>query len=121
MFKIVCIIIGFISIGLGAVGYFVPLLPSFPFILLSAYCFGKSSVRLQNWFFETRFYKNGLRSYINGEGITRKAKFKIIIMLTVMMGIAFYNMGDMQLAKYIMAVVWICHIIYFVFGIKTSK
>ena len=44
--KLLYIILGCISVGLGAIGAVVPMLPAFPFLLLAAFCFARSSKRL---------------------------------------------------------------------------
>ena len=46
--KIVYAAVGCIGVALGAVGAVLPLLPAFPFLLLAAVCFAKSSDRLHN-------------------------------------------------------------------------
>ncbi|HJD36921.1 MAG TPA: DUF454 family protein, partial [Candidatus Blautia ornithocaccae] len=48
--KILWIMLGFISLGVGAVGVVLPLLPSFPFLLLTLISFAKSSKKLEDWF-----------------------------------------------------------------------
>lgn len=54
--KIGYIVLGCLGVGLGALGVVVPLLPAFPFLLLAAFCFGRSSDRLHTWFIGTRLY-----------------------------------------------------------------
>lgn len=43
---------GFLSLALGAVGIFLPLLPTVPFVLLAAYCFSRGSRRWERWMLE---------------------------------------------------------------------
>ncbi|MGN1109584.1 MAG: DUF454 family protein, partial [Oscillospiraceae bacterium] len=74
--KLVYIIIGCVGLGLGALGAALPLLPAFPFLLLAAVCFGKSSERLHKWFVGTKLYKNNLESYVKGRGMTWKTKIR---------------------------------------------
>ena len=58
--KILYLILGCIGLGLGAVGAVLPLLPAFPFLLLAAFCFAKSSEKLHLWFTGTKLYRNNL-------------------------------------------------------------
>lgn len=71
--KILYVIAGCIAVGLGAVGAVLPLLPSFPFLLLAAFCFARSSERLHKWFIDTKLYKNNLESYVKGQGMERSS------------------------------------------------
>lgn len=61
--RMATITLGCVSVGLGALGAVLPLLPAFPFLLLAAFCFGKSSERLHTWFVGTKLYKDNLESY----------------------------------------------------------
>lgn len=55
--KILWLTLGFVGLGLGAVGAVLPMLPAFPFLLLAAFNFGKSSEKLHTWFVGTKLYK----------------------------------------------------------------
>ena len=55
------------------------------------------------------------------EGMTVRTKLSIMISVTVIMGIGFYFMSRVPVARMILAVVWACHVIAFVFIIKTKK
>jgi len=119
--KILFIISGCVGLGVGAVGTVVPLLPAFPFLLLAAFCFAKSSEKLHNWFINTKLYKNNLETYVNGEGMTLKTKIRIMVMVTLLMSVGFIMMSRVPVGRIILACVWAFHIIYFVFGVKTIK
>ena len=110
---------GFIGLGLGALGAALPLLPAFPFLLLAAYCFARSSERLHRWFVGTRLYKENLESFVAGRGMTRRTKLRIMTLVTLTMAIGFAMMGRVPVGRIILAIVWVCHILYFVFGIRT--
>ncbi len=119
--KIIYIIIGFISVGLGAIGAVLPILPTFPFLLLAAFCFARSSEKINNWFKQTKLYKNNLESYVKGQGMTWKTKIRIMTTVTLIMAIGFILMSKVPIGRIVLSVVWVCHIIYFVFGVKTLK
>lgn len=113
------IVVGCISLGLGAVGAVLPLLPSFPFLLLAAICFGKSSQRLHTWFVGTKLYKNNLESYIQGKGMTKRTKIRIMVTVTLLMSVGFFMMHRVPVGQIALGCVWVFHILYFVFGVKT--
>ena len=91
----------------------------FPFLLLAAFCFGKSSERLHNWFIGTKLYKNNLESYVQGKGMTKGTKIRIMVTVTLLMGIGFVMMHQMRTGQIILCCVWVFHILYFSFGVKT--
>ncbi len=119
--KVIYITLGCIGVGLGAVGAVVPLLPAFPFLLLATFCFGKSSERLHTWFIGTKLYKNNLESYVQGRGMTWPTKIRIMITVTLLMSIGFIMMSRVPVGRIILACVWLFHILYFCFGVKTLK
>ncbi len=118
MKKIIYLSIGFIGLIIGAVGAVIPILPSFPFLLLAAVGFGKSSEKLDSWFKGTKLYKNNLESYVKGQGMTVATKIKIIITVTLLMGFGFFMMSNVPIGQIILFFVWVFHIVYFVFFVK---
>lgn len=119
--KIVYTMVGCLGVGLGAVGAVFPLIPSVPFLLLAAYCFARSSERLNHWFINTKLYKENLESYVRGEGMTRKTKIRIMVTVTLLMSVGFCMMHQVVMGRIVLACVWVFHIIYFVFGVKTRE
>ena len=115
------IVLGCIGVGLGAVGSVVPMLPAFPFLLLAAVCFGKSSERLHTWFIGTKLYKNNLESFVQGRGMTWKTKLRIMLIVTLTMTFGFIMMSKVPVGRIILACVWVMHVLIFCFGIKTLK
>lgn len=117
--KVLYIALGCVGLGLGAVGAVLPLLPSFPFLLLAAFCFGRSSEKLNSWFRSTKLYRDNLESYVKGQGMTWKTKIRIMVTVTALMTIAFIMMNAVVVGRIVLACVWVFHILYFCFGVKS--
>ena len=119
--KILWIILGCIGLGIGAVGAVLPMLPAFPFLLLASVSFAKSSEKLHTWFIHTTIYKKNLESYVKGQGMTWATKIRIMMMVTILMSIGFTMMflKAVYIPCIILACVWIFHVLYFIFGVKT--
>lgn len=117
MRKILYIMIGCISLGLGIIGVILPILPTVPFLLLAAFCFARSSERLNGWFKNTKLYReNNIKN-----GMTKQAKVRIMCLVTLLMSIGFIMMGlkDIVVGNIVLLIVWIFHMVYFTLGVKT--
>lgn len=84
--KYLLIGIGTISVGLGVLGMFLPLLPTTPFLLLAAICYGHSSERFYHWLTTNRFFGDYIRNYREGRGIPLKQKIFTITLLWMTIG-----------------------------------
>lgn len=119
--KILYIICGCIAMVLGTVGTVLPILPTVPFLMVSAFCFAKSSEKLNRWFKGTKLYKDNLEDFVAGRGMTRKTKIRIMVTVTLLMSIGFIMMGikGITIGCIVLGCVWIFHVLYFCFAVKT--
>lgn len=117
--KLLYLTLGFLGLALGAVGAVLPLLPAYPFLLLAAYGFGKSSRRLDRWFKGTRLYRENLADLAEDRGLTRRAKIRIMVTVTILMAAGFIAMHAVAVGRIVLAFVWVGHIFYFLFGVRT--
>ena len=119
--QIIFLIIGCLSLALGCVGIVLPILPTVPFFLVTVFCFANSSQRLHDWFIGTQMYKKHLESFVQKKGMTVRTKATILTSVTALMAVGFVLMlrKGIIVPCVILAVVWVCHLVYFLFGVKT--
>ena len=121
--KIIFIVSGCICLGLGCIGIALPVLPTVPFFLATVFFFANSSQRLHDWFVSTKLYQKHLESYVQKRGMKMQTKLSILTTVTLLMGFGFFMMfrKEIYVPCAILALVWVAHVLYFLFGVKTLK
>jgi len=122
--RYVFIAFGIFFFAIGAIGTVVPLIPTTPLIILAAVCFGKSSYKLHSWFLSTQLYRKTINGFVKSREMSIKAKAALLTSVTIIMGLSFSTLMIFQAPVYlriVLAVIWVFHIVYFGFIIKTVR
>ncbi len=116
--KYLYMLLGFVFFGLGAVGVFLPILPTVPFLLLASFFFTKSSERIQTWFHKTELYKKHLKTFEEERSMSLKTKISLLLFASTMLIIAFLKMSNIYGRIFIIFLI-IFKYYYFIFKIET--
>lgn len=113
--KTVLTILGLLSLGLGVVGIFVPLLPTTPLLLLSAWCFVRSSERLYEWLINNRYLGEYIRNFREYRAIPLRAKILSVALIWLTIGYCVVTVVDecwwAQIAMLLLAAAITWHIL----------
>ncbi|MFC2151335.1 DUF454 family protein [Bacteroidota bacterium] len=113
--------LGLISLSLGIIGVFIPLLPTTPFLLLSAALFMKSSTRLYNWLMNHKYLGKYLQNYILYKTISVKSKISSISLLWIAIFASIYLIVEKLIFKILLLIIAVAvtiHILSFKSSIK---
>ncbi len=102
--KYVLIIIGTVSLILGIVGAFVPVLPTTPLILLASFCYFRSSKRLYEWLTNHKVFGKYIRDYVIYKAVKKSAKITAITLLWFSLGLTIYLMHNIYI-KFLLFVI----------------
>ena len=88
MFRTLWLIVGLTSLALGIAGVVLPLLPTTPFVLLSAYCFARSSPRLHDWLLGHKIFGPLIHNWEQHRAISPRAKVLAVLSMAGVVGIS---------------------------------
>lgn len=118
--RILYAILGFIFFVCGAIGVFLPVIPTTPFLLLAAFFFAKSSDQINAWFLSTKLYQNHLDSFVKERAMTLRTKIGLLSFASTMLIIAAVVVDNIYVRIFI-AFLIVFKYYYFIFRIKTIK
>lgn len=99
------ITIGFIMVGIGTLGIFLPVLPSTVFFLMAAYLFARSSEKFYIWLHENKLFGRQLKNYREGRGMSMKTKVVLIVLLWISILISVLFAVENYILKFILIVI----------------
>lgn len=117
--KALLIIVGIISLILGVIGIFLPVLPTVPLLLLTSFCFLKSSEKLNEKFMKTKIYEKYVKKFKEQGGMTLKAKLTLVIPVSLLLLFMFITI-DSPIMKCVIIAMWLAKVIVFT-KMKTIK
>lgn len=94
MRKKLYLILGCLSLFLGVIGIVLPVLPTTPFLLLSAFLFERSSKKFHDFLLENKVFGRYIKDYKEKKGITYKNKVIAITVMTLGMGKSFFSIQN---------------------------
>ncbi len=119
--KTLLIFIASLSLGLGIVGIFVPLLPTTPFLLLSAGLYAKSSEKLYNWLLNHKILGNYIKSFREDKAISLHIKIIAIFTIWLSLGYSiFFVVNNKWYLQVILAVIAL-GVSFHILSYKTKK
>ena len=104
--KKIYICIGLLSVVLGIIGAFLPVMPTVPFLLVALFCFERSSKKYHDMILNNKYFGKVLRDYYEGKGLTTSVKIKAILFLSCGIGFSFYKVQHLYL-RIMLAVIWL--------------
>jgi len=110
---------GFFFLGLGILGAVLPIMPTTPFVLVSAACFYRSNKRIHKWLNNSRYFGPYIENYHTGQGVNLSLKLKSIIAMGLTLIISIIIVQTAW-ALFLLGVVGICVTIHLLL-IKTKK
>ncbi len=116
--RVICIILGFICLGIGVFGIILPILPTTPFLLLTSFFFMKGSKRFNDWFLSSKIYKKYLENFSKNKVMTIYGELILLSFVSLLLFMTMFILNNLTVSIILMILV-ILKYTYFIFKIKT--
>ena len=117
--KIGLIALGTISLVIGIIGIFLPLIPTTPLLLLTSYCYISSSEKLSEKFMNTKIYDKYVRNFHEKGGMTLKGKLMLTIPVSLLLLFMFIII-ESPIMRTVIIIMWVTKVVFFT-KMKTIK
>ncbi len=114
--RVIFLIIGSISLVLGTIGIVIPILPTVPFYLLTAFCFVRGSKKFADWFLNSKLYKNHIGNFAEHRVMTIYGELLLLSLVTGMLLVSLYFVNKLAMTI-VFDILIACKYGYFVFRI----
>ncbi|OGU35270.1 MAG: hypothetical protein A2068_00635 [Ignavibacteria bacterium GWB2_35_6b] len=118
--RIILIICGWIFVGLGIIGIFLPVMPTTIFLILAAACFARSSEKFYYQLLNNKYLGKYIKDYMEQRGMPLRAKIVAIIMINVVIGYSAFVAVDTLWVKILLAIIAVSLTVYLI-SIKTMR
>ena len=111
--KKIYICVGFLAVGLGIIGAFLPVMPTVPFLLIALFWFERSSKKYHDMILNNKYFGKVLRDYYEGRGLTTSVKIKAVLFLSCGMGFSVYRVHNLHL-RIMLVLIWVGVALYII-------
>ena len=115
--KILLATAGTISVGLGILGIFLPVMPTTIFLIIAAYCYVRSSDKLYNWLINHKILGPYISNYHRYKAMPKRAKIVAISMLWISIIISSYVVSKLWVS--IILIIIAISVTIYILSIKT--
>lgn len=118
--RIIYLLAGLFFAGLGALGATLPVLPTVPLLLVSAFCFSRSSHKADAWFRSTWLYKKHLQAFMTHRSMLLRTKVILLAFTTLLLAFLFITV-DSLILRVLLPLISAGQYLCFIFWIKTRR
>ena len=115
--RIIFVILGLISFILGTIGIFLPILPTVPLYLLTAFLWVRGSEKFSNWFLNSKLYKKHMNTFANHKVMIWWKEIILLVLVTALLLVTMIKLNVLAM-NIIFPILIACKYGYFVFNVK---
>lgn len=118
LLRLLYLLLGSLMLGLGVIGIILPILPTVPFFLLTAYFYAKGSERFHVWFIHSKLYRRYISGLAEHQTMSITGAIFLLILVSAMLSSALLIFPDSLMLLIILPTVDLIKYLYFIFRIK---